>query len=49
LFDRVVGGAGDLQRAVYSKMTTKFVPYLEFKIDTGGEYAAGIDKLLKNS
>ena len=49
LLDRVVGGGGDFQRAVSAKMTTKFVPRLDFRADTGGEYAANIDKLLKQS
>ena len=49
LLDRILGGSGNLQRAVIAKMTTKFVPRLEFRLDSGGEYAAGIDKLLKQS
>jgi ribosome-binding factor A len=37
----------DLQVALGAKMTTKFVPRLTFKRDTGGEYAAEIDRLLR--
>jgi len=37
----------ELQEALAANMTTKFVPRLNFKRDTGGEYAAEIDRLLK--
>lgn len=37
----------DVQRAVGARMTTKFVPRLHFKLDTGGAYAAEIDRLLR--
>lgn len=37
----------ELQEALAGHMTTKFVPRLTFKRDTGGEYAAEIDRLLK--
>ena len=36
-----------LQAAVGGRFTMKFVPRLHFKRDTGGEYAAEIDRLLK--
>jgi ribosome-binding factor A len=38
---------GDLQAAVADAMSTKFVPRLHFKRDSGGEYAAEIDRLLR--
>jgi ribosome-binding factor A len=37
-----------IQEALGRQLTTKFVPRLHFKRDTGGEYAAEIDRLLKN-
>ena len=37
----------DLQAALSAKMSTKFVPRLTFKKDTGGEYAADIERLLR--
>lgn len=37
----------DLQERLGQNMTTKFVPMLHFKRDTGGAYAAEIDRLLK--
>jgi ribosome-binding factor A len=37
----------ELQEALGAHMTTKFVPRLHFKRDTGGEYAAEIDRLLR--
>ena len=37
----------ELQDALAAHMTTKFVPRLHFKRDTGGEYAAEIDRLLR--
>lgn len=47
LLKRVCGAAGDLQRVVARQLTTKFVPRLEFRLDTGGAYAAEIGRLLK--
>jgi ribosome-binding factor A len=38
---------GDLQAALGARMSTKYVPHLHFKRDTGGEYAAEIDRLLR--
>ena len=37
----------ELQLALSAKMSTKFVPMLHLKRDTGGAYAAEIDRLLK--
>jgi ribosome-binding factor A len=37
----------ELQEALSAHMTTKFVPRLHFKRDTGGEYAAEIDRILR--
>ena len=39
---------GDFQSALAGRMVTKFVPRLHFKRDTGGAYAAEIDRLLKD-
>ncbi len=44
---QLVGAQGDVQDALAARMQTKFVPRLHFKQDTGGEYAAEIDRLLK--
>jgi ribosome-binding factor A len=38
---------GEIQDALNRKLTTKFVPRLHFKRDSGGEYAAEIEQLLK--
>lgn len=38
----------DFQRQVAKAMTTKYVPKLSFKLDTGGEYADHINRLLHN-
>ncbi|HSX02811.1 MAG TPA: 30S ribosome-binding factor RbfA [Candidatus Saccharimonadia bacterium] len=38
---------GEFQAALGARMMTKFVPHLHFRHDTGGEYAAEIDRLLK--
>lgn len=46
LFGRVEGLAGVLQRRVAKIITTKFVPHLAFKLDTGGRYAEHINRLL---
>jgi ribosome-binding factor A len=39
----------DLQEAVAANMHTKYVPRLTLKLDTGGEYAAKIDELLRRT
>jgi len=38
---------GDVQAALAGKFTMKFVPRLHFRRDTGGEYAADIERLLR--
>ncbi len=38
----------DIQAALARSMVTKFVPRLHFRRDTGGAYAAEIDRLLKD-
>ncbi len=47
-FAKVLEVKADIQRAVASGMTTKFVPRLEFRPDAGGEYAEYISKLLSD-
>jgi ribosome-binding factor A len=47
LWARIEGGSGHLQGSLSGKFTMKFVPRLHFKRDTGGEYAAEIDRLLR--
>lgn len=47
LWQRIEGLRGELQGALSGKFTMKFVPRLHFRRDTGGEYAAEIDRLLK--
>jgi ribosome-binding factor A len=47
-FDKVVALQKDFQRAVAKGLTIKFVPRLTFRHDTGGEYAEGITKLLRD-
>lgn len=47
LWSRIEGGQGQLQGSLGGKFTMKFVPRLHFKRDTGGEYAAEIDRLLR--
>ena len=46
LFDRVVGLGGVLQQHLAKVITTKFVPRLTFRLDTGGSYAEHINRLL---
>ena len=48
LFKRVEGLRPDLQRDVAAQLTTKYVPRLSFKLDTGGEYAAQMERLLND-
>lgn len=48
LFGKVEARRGELQRRLASTMTTKFIPKIMFKIDTGGQYAEHINRLLGN-
>ena len=47
LWARIEGLSGHLQASLSGKFTMKFVPRLHVKRDTGGEYAAEIDRLLR--
>jgi ribosome-binding factor A len=47
LWEHVERERGELQAALGSQMATKFVPHLHLRRDTGGEYAAEIDRLLR--
>jgi ribosome-binding factor A len=47
LWLRIEGAQGILHSALGGKLTTKFIPRLHFRRDTGGAYAAEIDKLLR--
>jgi ribosome-binding factor A len=47
IWDHVQSEYPAIQSAVNGKMTTKFVPRLHLRRDTGGEYAAEIDRLLR--
>lgn len=48
LWERLEHARGDLQRAVAGQLTMKYVPQLHLRLDTGGAYAAEIDRLLKD-
>jgi ribosome-binding factor A len=47
LWGRIEGLSGALQASLNGKFAMKFVPRLHFRRDTGGEYAAEIDRLLR--
>jgi ribosome-binding factor A len=47
LFEQLIHNHGDFQAALGRRMQTKFVPHLYFRRDSGGAYAAEIDRLLK--
>lgn len=47
LWGHVLAERAEVQATLGMQMTTKFVPHLHFKRDTGGEYAAEIERLLK--
>jgi ribosome-binding factor A len=49
LMKRVMGRKPEIQAIVAARLTTKFVPRLDFKLDTGGAYAAEIDRLLRKA
>ena len=48
LWSRIEGILGALQAAVGVKFRMKYAPRLTVKRDTGGEYAAEIDRLLRD-
>lgn len=48
IFKKISYLSSQLQAKVAKKLSTKYVPRLNFKIDTGGAYAADIDKLLRS-
>lgn len=48
LWKRVEATQPGLQIALAHHLETKFVPHLVLKLDTGGAYAAEIDRLLKD-
>ena len=39
----------DIQRALADHMSTKFIPRLEFRSDSGGQHAAEIEQLLRGT
>lgn len=47
IFERVLASRHDAQRALAKVMTTKFVPVLEFRPDSGGEYADYMEQIFK--
>jgi ribosome-binding factor A len=47
LWKRIEYVRPELQGALGGHMQTKFVPHLHLKRDTGGEYAADIERLLR--
>lgn len=48
LFAKVESARAEVQRRLAGTITTKFVPKLFFKLDTGGKYAEYITRLLNN-
>ena len=49
LWARLVGLRSQLQGAVAAKATTKFAPQIHLRQDTGGAYAAEIERLLRQN
>jgi ribosome-binding factor A len=47
LWERVEGARGELQSALAGKLTTKYVPRLHWRRDSGGEYAEHMERLLR--
>jgi ribosome-binding factor A len=47
LWDKVVELTAELQRRVAARTTMKFAPRLHLRQDTGGAYAAEIERLLR--
>ena len=49
LWERIINLVPGVQAALAARLTMKFVPRLHFKRDTGGAYAAEIDRLLRGN
>jgi ribosome-binding factor A len=47
LWESLERSRGPIQSKLAARLTTKFVPHLHLRADTGGAYAAEIDRLLK--
>jgi ribosome-binding factor A len=47
VWKRIMGLSGRVQHDLGQHMTNKYVPRIHFKLDTGGAYAAEIDRLLR--
>ena len=47
LFEEVIEVRPALQAAVAKIMTTKYIPKLELKLDTGGDYAEHINRIIR--
>ena len=48
IWNRLQNLTAAIQADVAARLTMKYVPRLHFKLDTGGAYAAEIDRLLKD-
>lgn len=48
LWQRILGLRSEIQQRVGQAMTTKYVPLVHFKRDSGGAYAAEIDRILRD-
>jgi ribosome-binding factor A len=47
--ERLTGLVGAFQVSIARALATKFTPRLHFKLDTNAQYAADIDRLLKQT
>ncbi len=47
VWELVEANRPEVQAAVAKVMTTKYIPHLEFRRDTGGDYAQHIEGLIK--
>jgi len=47
LFDETLEVRPQLQAAVAGIMTTKYIPKLELRLDTGGDYAEHINRIIR--
>jgi ribosome-binding factor A len=48
LWERLVGARNILQAGVAKRMTMKYSPGIHLRLDTGGAYAADIERLLRS-
>jgi ribosome-binding factor A len=48
-WEQLIRATHDIQSELNARMATKFIPRIDFRADAGGEHAAEIEKLLRDT